>query len=217
MNAEVVSSILEEGMIISSKLPPSNAWYYNIVCKCSDSQVCILLVDGYVRNTISQDSNIVLKFANEYFEYLFEGRITAITPGNPGFVHIQVNRAEELVNTRMFPRYDVNLGIHIKPLWKDEGLFSVLTNLSLGGIAFVCKNQFDYGEECEISIYLSDNRTVSAKGKIIRRSLKGEMFDYSMQFIEMIEEDSNLLADYIEDLEQQWEKMRERFFKMQKV
>lgn len=208
MNASAVSTILKEGMIVNTRLDNSNAWYYNILCKSKGNKVSVRLLDSYVQNVIMPGSTIVLKYSNEYFQYLFEGTVSEITVNDPAHVVVQVNKAEELINTRAFPRYDLYFTAQIKPLWRDVPFFCITSNIGLGGIAFLSQHQFDYGEENDVSIYLPNRQIIHAFGKVIRKCSRGNLFDYSMQFMEIDEVNSGLLSAYLQSIEEEWARLK---------
>lgn len=213
LNANIVSTVLKEGTIIRTKVGNSPAWYQNIVFKCEDDTVNIALIESYIENIIMLGTNISLKCANEYFEYLFEGVVSGINPEYPSSVTVHVTKASEMINTRTFPRYDVYLASNIKPLWDDSFHFAIVTNICLGGMAFLLKHQFDYGEDLDISVFIPENsQSVCAKGRIIRRSIKTNFIDYSMQFNEMDEQNSIILSNYLTTLEENWITVQNDFF-----
>ena len=212
LNAASASSFLKEGTIINTRIGSNSVWYQNIVFKSDGNIVCIRLLDSYLGNMIMPGTGFAIKQTNEYFEYLFEGVVTGIKADFPAYVTIYVNKADEIINTRVFPRYDTYLASNIRPYWDESPYFSIVTNISLGGVAFVSRHQFDYGEECDVSIYLPGSRMILCKGKVIRRNIKSDYTDYSMQFTEMNEDNSNYLSDYLESLGVKIEKLKSDFF-----
>ncbi|MCX7923124.1 MAG: PilZ domain-containing protein [Clostridia bacterium] len=213
MNVNMISSILKEGMIVSTKISPNHTWYQNILYKCEDNLLYTSLINSYVENIIMIGTTITVKYANEFFEYLFEGVVSSINTDYPAHVVININKAEEMINTRTFPRYEVYLASTLKPIWFESSHFSVVTNLSLGGMAFLCKEQFEYGEELDTCIYLPGNANiVRGKGKVIRKNPKLHVIDYSMQFIEMDEDCSNIISSFITSLEDDYQKLQNNFF-----
>lgn len=212
MNATAVSAILKEGAIIYTRMGSSNVWHQNIVYKCEGNTVYIPLIGEYLQNVIMTGAGIVLKYGNEYFEYLFEGTVSSIKVTYPDFITVNVSKAEEQINTRAFPRYDAYLAMNVEPLWDKTLYFGVTNNLSLMGISFSAKHQFDYSEECNVVLHLPDHQMVFAKGKIIRKTPKGNVFDYGMHFTEMNEESTDLLSDYLSELEAKRANLQNHFF-----
>jgi PilZ domain. len=201
MNAESVSTILKEGFHVGTKLGAGMAWYRNIVYRSEGSFVHLALIDRYLENIIAPGMQISVKYYNEFFVYLFEGVIHSIHAGTPGYIIIQVNDAQEIINTRMSPRYDAYLSANLKATWDNTHHFSVITDLSYGGMAFISHYRFEYGEEVEVTIYLTCNQIFQTTGKIIRRSLKNSVIDYSMQFIILDEHNCSQLSKYFSRLD----------------
>ena len=213
MNPAIVSSILKEGMVISTRLGSNITWHKNVVYKSEDDTVCLCLLDRYLEHAIMPGLKIILKHTNELFEYLFECIVTSISPQHPAHISVTVQKAEELVNTRAFPRYTTHLSSTIRPAWDENWQFSIITNICLGGIAFLSKHEFDYGEESEIRIFLPQGKSISCKGKIIRKISRSGIFDYSTQFIDMTEHDSLMLSDYLTALDEISNQLQDHFSK----
>ncbi len=201
MNVEAVSAILKEGSSVSTKIGSGPAWYRNIVCKSKGNLVYLPLIDRYLENTVTSGTYIAIKFFNEFFVYLFSGIVHEIYAGYPGYVIVQIADAEEIINTRLSPRYDTYLPANLKPEWDNVYYFSVITDISYGGMAFMCTHRFDYSEEVEVTAYLSVNQVFQIKGKVIRRSIKNAVIDYSMQFTEISEQSCSLLSKYFSRLD----------------
>lgn len=199
-------------MLVSTRVGTSPAWYNNIILKLDDKSITLSLIGSYLENTIMPDCPMVIKYTNEFFEYVFEGQVQDIKPSFPSCVTIQVKKVEELVNTRFFPRYDVYIPATIKPQWDQDSHFIIVNNVCLGGMAFLYRRELDYGEEAEVTVYISDKETVESKGKIIRKSQKGNLFHYSMQYTEMMEASNNKLADYLALLDEENALLQGNFF-----
>jgi hypothetical protein len=212
MNATSIDTILTEGMIIRTKLGQGSTWFENIVYKCNGGQVVLSLLKNYLENTVMPGSSITLKHSIQYYEYLFEGTVTDINPVYPSSITVQINKCEELINTRSYPRFETNLPSLISPEHDEKGYFSVVTNISMGGTAFFSKHQFDYGEQCGVSIYLPGNIVICAKGKTIRRTRKYDYYDYSMQFTDIDEDAKSTISQYIHSIQQNWDKLKNDYF-----
>lgn len=201
MNAESVSAILKEGSHVATRLGTGMAWFRNIVYRSEGNFIHLALIDRYLENLIVPGIQISVKYFNEFFVYLFDGVIHSIHAGSPGYVIVQINDAQEIINTRMSPRYDTYLQANLKASWDNTYYFSIITDLSYGGFAFICTHRFDYGEEIEATAYLPYNQVFQTTGKVIRRSLKNDIIDYSMQFIVIDEHNCSLLSKYFKRLD----------------
>lgn len=209
-----VPLLLKEGSPVGTKLNCNGGvWHANIVYKVEDNKVYMPLLDRYLENMLAIGSGIALKYSSEYYEYLFEGAVSSINPGHPAFITVNVNKVRENIDTRMFPRYDACLAMNIRPLWSDTRFFAVVTNICFGGILFACPHKFDSDEELEIMIYLPCQSVVCAKGKIICKRPKGNLTEYSLQFIDMDEINGSLLSSYFQSLEESRARMFRHFLK----
>jgi hypothetical protein len=197
LNTTVIKYILKEGLLVNTRLGPGNVWYNNIIYKVDDTHIVLSLIDSYLENIIMLNSHLELKYANEFFEYVFEGIVVDINPKHPRSVTVLVKKAEELVNTRFFPRYDTYIASTIKNLWDDVWHFSIVNNICLGGMAFICKHELNYGEEIDICIYLPNVEVICTRGKVLRKRYTNNLFNYSLQFIQMDEGGSIRLSNYL--------------------
>lgn len=197
MNPCGVISKVRPGSVVSTKPSGSAAWQQNIVLHAYEKYILLPLVPCYLENLVLPGSTIKVKYNTEYYEYILEGMVKEIRLEASSSLLVEVLRAEELVNTRSFPRYDAYLACQMMSVWTHTSHFGITTNISLGGMAFVSKGQFDYGEECNVVLHLHTGNCVTATGKIIRKLARSHILDYSMQFIDMSEEQNNMLAGFI--------------------
>jgi len=211
LNLELVSAILKEGTSVGTRLGSNLAWYGNIICKSDGNQVHLALIRQYLENVLSSGTSISLKHMNEYFVYLFEGIVCDISAHYPGYITVRITNAEEIINTRLSPRYDVYIAADLRYDRDDTANFSVVTDISFGGLSFVCNHKFDCDDELEVTIYLPSKKIVHAKGKIIKKTAKNNLIDYSMQFVELNENNCSLLSQYFTFLEMEISSMYKQY------
>ena len=211
MNAEAVSAILKEGSPASTRIGTHPAWYRNIVYKSEGSLVHLSLIDRYLENVVLPGSNIYIKFFNEFFVYLFSGIIHNIYAGSPGYIIVQITECEEIINTRLSPRYDTYLPANLKPDWDSMHRFSIITDLSYGGMAFLCTHRFDSNEEVLVNAYLPFNQIFNTRGKVVRRNIKNNIIDYSMQFTETDETNCSLLSKYFARIDAEYTALYQQY------
>lgn len=211
LNVEAVSVILKEGALIGTRLDNNLSWCGNIVYKSEGRIVYISLVDRYLEDAVVPGRLISIKYINEYFIYLFEGTIIRISAEYPSYAAVRVTLAEEVINSRLSPRYDVHLTASLKPVWDGDSYSTIVTDISFGGTAFICSNRFDYNEELDIDIRLNDNQFIKTRGKIIRKIIKNKTAEYSMQFSDMDESNYKTLSLYFSQLEEAASAMYKHF------
>lgn len=211
MNVEAVSVILKEGALIGTRLDGNLSWRGNIVYKSEGRTVYVALLDSYLDDAVSPGRPISIKYINQYFIYIFEGVVIKVDPTYPAYIAARVTSAEEVINSRLSPRYDVHLSADMKPVWDSDSYAATVTDISYGGIAFICGSRFDYNEELDTDIRLYGNQVIKVRGKIIRKSKKNKVSEYSMQFSDMDEGSYNKLSLFFSQLEENADLMYKRF------
>lgn len=204
MNASVISSVLNEGMIVSMKLGSDEAWHSNIVYKVNGNSICLTYMAKFMKSPAVPGCTISIKYSNTYFFYYFSGIVEAIRKEPRENILAQIDTAEEMINNRLFPRYDVFLTASLKPVWDDESYQCTVTDLSYGGAAFVCPNSFDSNEQLEMSLCLPDGLSLALTGKVIvRKHFQSNTSDYAIQFDECSDINSKLLTKFLSQLEEE--------------
>lgn len=201
MNPREASEILKEGTLISTKLASTNTWDSNIVYSCSENYIYISLLESYLNKPVFVGTRILLKHTSDLYEYHFEGCVKEINAKFPQKIGIKVIKACELLNTRKSIRYDTCIAANISSVESGLPEFCVVSNLSLGGVAIVCKKKFDYGEDVLLECTIGDKINFLTKGRIIRRKIKATHIEYSLHFIDVNEENQRVLKDYINSIE----------------
>lgn len=208
---EAVSIILKEGSLVGTRLDNSLFWYDNIVYKSEGRIVYIALIDKYPDDAVAPGRSISIKFVNEFFIYVFEGTVIKIDAAYPGYAAVRVTSAEEMINSRLSPRYDVNLPASLKPVWDSDSYPATMTDISFGGAAFLSAHRFDYNEELCAVIHLPEGNTVHAAGKVVRRNIRSTVTDYSLQFVELDENNCNILSRFFLHIEDEISLLHKKF------
>lgn len=213
MTGLAVPVILREGYIIGTKYNSIAFWSRNIVYKIVNNKIYIALLRDYVESMIMPGDSFSCKYNCEYFEYLFQGTVIEIHSGNPGYVVVEVNKCEEIVNTRQYTRYDVHLCSELKSVWDDASRFAIVINISQGGMAFISNQHLDYGEEMNISVFLNNGKVLNVNGKVIRRCAKTNSYEYSTQFTEVDDANNDILVQFLSEIDEQEREMISKYEK----
>lgn len=201
LNASAAAAILNEGMMVGVKLGSSVPWHGNIIYEVNDITIRIAYIEKFMKGLALPGCPVWVKYSNDYFIYYFSGTIKNISTEPPEYVSIKIDTAEEIINNRLFPRYDVRLKASLKPVWDDEVYYCTVTDLSYSGAAFICAHKFDSNEQLEMSLYLSGSVTAKVTGKIIRKGVQNTLVDHAVQFIECDNVSNRLLSEYFSQLE----------------
>lgn len=214
LGKDLLYTILKEGTVVSTKLATSNIWHQNIVYKVENKSVSIALIPGFLENIIMPGQTITIKYTSEELEYLFIGVIDDILPQFPSSVKVIIQTIKNLKNARVFPRYDVYVAANIKYENSDEEFFAIIHDISLIGMGFYSKNNFNIdNEQLCLSIFLPNKNIIYAKGTINRINSFDSYTDYGMNYTNMQEENNNSLYAYFSDIEKEKSRYKDTFFK----
>lgn len=203
MNVSAIPAILKEGMMVGVRVGSNAHWHGNVIYEAGDSVIRIAYLDKFMKGIAEPGCPVWIKFSNDYFIYYFNGIIESVSFKLPANVSVKLHSAEEMINNRLFPRYDVRLEAVIKPLWDNEAYDCIVTDLSYGGAAFICKHKFERNENIEILLKLTDDNTVTLTGKVVRRrNFDSNDSDHAAQFIECDNNCSRQLTEFFTQLEE---------------
>jgi len=212
LGKDLISKVLTEGAIVSTRLAASNIWLQNIIYRSNNHKVSISLLNEYLENIIMVGHPIVLKHTSEWNEILFESEIVEIHPDFPSHVKVNITGIKEQKNIRAFPRYDVYLASNVTAGEYVNDSFAIIHNISLVGVAFYSRVDLHPEEDnVKITMYLTNNRTVSAVGKINRKVPHTDFIEYGFQFTKMHEDNNNTLSSYFGLLEIDRTSLREEY------
>lgn len=202
LDASYVPAVLREGMMVGVRIGPDSQWHGNIIYGVTDSIVRIAYIDKFMDRHAEPGCPVWIKYSDDYFIYYFCGRVAEIGSGSFRYITVELENGEEMINSRLYPRYDVRLEATLRPVWDDETYKCVITDLSYGGAAFECEHKFDGNENIEMTIYLPGSEPAKVTGKVIRRRSSGSIFaDHAAQFIECDSTCSTQLSNYFRKLE----------------
>jgi len=167
------------------------------------------LTPDLLRGCIFIGSSVDIKYNNEYYEYLITGKISKIELSGSPYIDVKIQGVTESLNNRVFQRLDVCLPATL--CIENNSYFCKVSNLSLGGAAFLLDREIPVKTNCEINILLGDNSTVYAKGLLLRTSMENSLYKHSMMFTFMEEDNSNRLYSYLNSLENSYDLLREKY------
>ncbi len=204
LKTEAFTAVLKEGMMIGIKLGTDTPWHGNIIYSIDSTTIRVAYIEKFMKGIVKPECPVLVKYSNDNFFYYYSGRILDVSKSSVGFVTIRVETAEEIINNRLFPRYDVRLEAALKPVWDDEVYLCTVTDLSYSGAAFVCEHSFEYNEQIEMSLKLPNNTTVKLTGKVVRRKVSTiAEIDHAVQFIECNSDNNKLLSEYFSQIEKE--------------
>ena len=210
MNTICISKLILRGSLISTRIENELNWSFNIVYNCSDNGIDIPLTPDLLKSNLFIGTNITIKFKNEYYEYIIHGPITKIELCGSPYIRVRSSNISENKNNRLFQRHDVYLPA-ILSFHNNNGCYCKVSNISLGGIAFLLNREIPNGTECEAYIFLNEYYTIYCKGEILRCSTQNSFIEFSMRFTFMDEENSNCLYSYLYSIDNSYDSLRSKY------
>ncbi len=215
MNASYVPAVLKEGMMVGARIGPDSQWHGNIIYGVSDNVVRIAYIDKYMDRYTGPDCPVWIKYSNDHFIYYFYGKVKKIDSGSSRYITVKLESAEEMINNRLYPRYDVRLEATLRPVWDDETYKCIITDLSYGGAAFECEHKFEGNDNIEITIHLPESEPARLTGKVIRRRSSGGVFaDHAAQFLECDNISNTQLSNYFKKLDMEASEIYNRYMEL---
>ena len=204
LNPSIVSSLLREGMMVGVRVGVDAPWHGNIIYAVNGSSVKLAYIEKFMKDFAVPGNNVWVKYSNDYYIYYFSGKVDKLVSEPSESVLVELEHAEEMINNRLFPRYDVRLPATIRPAWDNDTYDCTVTDLSYGGVSFICEHKFESNEYIEMALHLTNGNTVNVSGKVIRRrSAMGDQTSHAAQFIECNNRENKLLAEYFGQLEEE--------------
>lgn len=203
---------LVEGSVIRTKHYDNSNWVTNIVYNINEDyiEIDIGLEKDYVDNLIMVGDTMKCKYTSNENEYSLIGWVSRIKADFPQSITIKVHEIEEFDNKRSSYRYDVYLCSIIKEKSEDEkGIFSILTNISRTGAAFIVKenldNQLQRSDMKQKSfffeIYISPEKKLNFTGSVKRKTNNIRGIEYGIQIDDISINNEKILNDFIDELE----------------
>lgn len=205
---ESLSDFLVEGSIVKTKLDKASEWIPNIINKiCFEkNELEIVLDDRYLTSLVMVGDCIQLTQTIGGYEYIINCTITQISIEPKRVIVLKVNDTKKIQNFRRDERYSVNYATTIQSFSEEEGVFGVVVNISISGLAFVSRNNFVPGEMVRLSIMLpSSTFTIDAEIMRVSDSEKGN--EYGVKFLRTDEDATRDIKKLIEDIKEREDRL----------
>lgn len=208
---EKLSDFLIKESIVKTKLGKANEWIPNIVNKLDSdkNEIEIALDDRYISSLIMVGDDMQLTQTIDGYEYIINCMITQISIEPKRIILLKVMDFKKIQNFRKDERYSVNYATTIQSFAEENGVFGVVVNISVSGLAFVCRNSFVPGEIVRLSIMLPSS-TFTIDAEIMRVSDSDKGNEYGVKFLRTDE-------DAIRDIEQLIEDIKEREDRLSRI
>lgn len=203
-----VTDILQRGSAVKTQLPNSINWIPNVVFDTysNKDEVGVIFDSRYDNFVIFVGDEIKLNFADGNIQYTMETTITSIRLEAVRIMTLKINSVSKMPNLRKYERYSVNYGANIFSFGNPDGVFGVVTNISLCGIGFITRDTYLEGDVVSISILFPSSRFI-IDAKIIRHNETEKGIEYGAAFIRQDDEAKEALNRVLEDIKEREDRL----------
>ena len=205
---EKLSDFLVEKSLIKTKLVKANDWIPNIVHRlfADENEIEIALDDRYLTSLIMVGDTMQVTQTIEGYEYIISCTITQISIEPKRVILLRVDDIKKIQNFRKDERYSVNYATTIQSFSEVDGVFGVVINISISGLAFVCRTSFMPGEIVRLSIMLPSS-TFTIDAEIMRVSDSDKGNEYGVKFLRTDEDATRDIKQLIEDIKEREDRL----------
>lgn len=203
-----LSDFLKQEDILKTKLDKGNDWIPNIAYKIFNDidELEIALDDRYLSSLVMVGDNIQLTKTYEGYEYIVNAIIVQIKIEPTRTMLLRVENIKKVENLRRDERYSVSYATTVQSFSEENGVFGVVVNISVSGLAFVCRNNFVPGEMVRLSIMLPAS-TFSIDAEIMRVTDTNRGYEYGVRFLRTDDEAVNDIQQLIEDIREREDRL----------
>ena len=203
-----INHLVHRGSPIRTQVQDSIEWIPNTIVNVYEvtDEIEIIFDDRYLDELILVGDAMKITYKENEWEYIIDAWITGIKVEANKIITLKVASIKKITNLRKDERYSVNYGAVIYGINADEGKFSVVTNISVSGLAFVTRESFVVGELVRIAILLPSS-SFMIDAEIVRSmsSLKG--MEYGVKFIREDEQAVDEIIALINDLKEREDRL----------
>ena len=203
-----LSDFLERESLVKTKLGKSEEWIPNIANKIyiETNELEIVLDERYLSSLVMVGDDIQVTQTIDGYEYIIDAVITQIKIEPTRTMLLKVNNIKKIENLRKDERYSVNYATTIQSFSEEEGTFGVVVNISVSGLAFVCRNNFMPGEMVRLSIMLPSS-TFNIDAEIVRVNETSKGNEYGVRFLRTDEDAVLDIKRLIEDIKEREDRL----------
>jgi len=203
-----IADFLQKESSIKTQLQDSIEWITNVVVDLhSDSQEIDLIFDERYGNSLVLVGDAVkLNYIDDKIQYMIETWITGIRIETIKIMTVKVVSIKKMANLRKDERYSVNYGATISSFDSPDGIFGVVTNISISGLGFIARQTFLIGDIVRISIHLPSSSFI-VDAEIMRSSETIKGTEYGVSFIRKDDEAIEELVKLIDNIKEREDRL----------
>lgn len=203
-----ITDFLQRGTPVKTQLPNSINWIPNVVFDTysNKNEVGVIFDDRYNGSVIFEGDSIKLNFVDGKVQYFMETVVSSIRLEAVQIMALKILSISKMPNLRKYERYSVNYGANISGFDEPGGVFGVVTNISLSGLAFITRQMFLVGEVVKISILVPAG-SFYVDAEIVRCNETVKGIEYGVQFIRQDDEAKSEINKLIEEIKEREDRL----------
>lgn len=203
-----IADFLEKESPVKTQLQDNIDWIPNVVVNLhsESDEMDLVFDDRYDSDSVLVGDAIKINYFEDRFQYVVDAWITSIRVEIIKIMTVKVVSIKKMNNLRKDERYSVNYVATISSFASPEGVFGVVTNISLSGLGFITRQDFLVGDIVKISIHLPASSFV-IDAEIVRfcETVKGT--EFGVCFLRKDEEALEELAKLIDNIKEREERL----------
>jgi len=203
-----IEDIIRPGTTIKTQVQDSRDWIVNSVVNLysNTDEIEIIYDDRYLNMLVLVGDAMKIAYREDEWEYIIEAWITGIKIEPNKIITLKTVSVKKIANLRKDERYSVNYGATIYGINSDNGMFGVITNISVSGLGLITRGSFMVGEIIRICIMLPSS-TFYIDAEIVRSSENSKGTEYGVRFIRDDEEALNEIVTLINDIKEREDRL----------
>ncbi|MCX7749709.1 MAG: PilZ domain-containing protein [Clostridia bacterium] len=171
------------------------------VMNVNDTSLNLSLESEIHATVFYPEDPVVVHYTSSQDLYVMGGELSAIEAINPVVVNVRINKIEKMKDLRKSQRYYVSLAANIKILGIIDPVFSIIKNISLGGVKLYCKESVLLEDILDLVVPLDKSSKLNFKGKVVRKNKLRDFFEYGIEIMDITESNLRNLHHYLNQLE----------------
>lgn len=205
---ENIADFLVEKSVVKTKLNKATEWIPNIINRMfvEENEIEIALDERYLSSLVMVGDEMQITQTINGYEYIINCMITQISIEPKRVILLKIEDIKKIQNFRKDERYSVNYATTIQSFSEEDGVFGVVVNISVSGLAFVCRTGFVPGEMVRLSIMLPAS-TFTIDAEIMRVSDSDKGNEYGVRFLRTDDDAVRDIKQLIEDIKEREDRL----------
>lgn len=182
----------------------SNTYRCKVKGFSGERMVALLPAEVTNPSDLIPGTKVKINYVDNTAVYSFYSEIIVLGSGMPLTVTLGKPLGLSRTQRRNFVRLDIKLKVISNKIDEDttnESFTATTIDISGGGILFGCNTELTAGQTLEATVFLSDNQTVTANGRVVRvienSASSKQRFSVGFEFISIKESERDKIIKFI--------------------